>query len=74
MKHHFLRNLTVVLGFAVVVCVGCSASKGIMKGTTPVTAIAPSHTINYPVLGDSGAPPKGKDILKNIPIPSRPRK
>ena len=43
---------------------GCSGDS-IVKGTTPVTSIAPSHTFPYPVGpgGDRG-PPNPKDLLK----------
>jgi len=43
---------------------GCGGDS-IVKGTTPVTSIAPSHPIPYPVGpgGDRG-PPSPKDLLK----------
>jgi len=60
-----LVRISLVLGLVSAWCVGCGGGNTITKGTTPVTALAPSETINYPVgPGGGNAPPNPKDFLK----------
>jgi hypothetical protein len=64
MKHRFVR-VCLALAFISGWCVGCGGGNTITKGTTPVTALAPSEPTNYPVgPGDANKPPNPKDFLK----------
>lgn len=53
---------------AALVLVGCSGGDSVKLGTVPMTAIAPTNPINYPVGPSGKMPPSAKDVIpKNIP-------
>jgi len=70
MKRRVMRY-GLFLGLVSAWCLGCSGNT-ITKGTTPVTALAPSEPINYGGPNGNSRPPNPKDFLKGK-IPSGPR-
>ena len=63
---------SLTLAFAATCCLGCSGGNTITKGTTPVTALAPSEPTYYPG-GESSRPPNPKDLIKDK-MPQKPGK